>query len=143
MTKDMRPGMRSFLLADSAISAKVAGARIYPDKMPEGVNDISVVYNRISGRSGHHMGGRDGLAFARIQIDAWAPDKGDDLGADQALALADLIKDRIDGYSGVMGTGGDVVTVQGVFVLDEKEMFDASSKLHGMSRDYLFVFVEL
>lgn len=135
MTKDIRPALRAYLLADSGVAAVVA-TRIYPIKIPQGVNQSSIVYSRISGRGDYHMGGPSGLAMPHYQIDAWAPK------ADDATALANLIKDRIDGFRGVMGTGPAAVTVQGVFLIDEREDYDDTVKLHRMSRDYAIDFEE-
>lgn len=134
--KDVRVALRQFLLADTGIAAKVA-SRVFPLVMPQGTKETSIVYTRISGKSGHHMGGRDGLAFIRMQIDAWA------MSADEAAALADLVKDRLDGYRGVMGSGDASVTVQGVFFEDERENYDDAVKMSRMSRDYFIDFAEL
>ncbi len=135
MTKDIRPALRAFLLADTGIAA-VVGTRVYPIKIPQGVNAASIVYTRISGRGIYHMGGPSGLAMPRYQVEAWAPK------ADDATTLANLIKDRIDGFRGVMGAGAEAVTVQGVFLLDEREDYDDTAKLHRMSRDYAIDFEE-
>lgn len=135
MTKDIRPALRAFLLADAGIAA-VVGTRVYPIKIPQGVNAASIVYTRVSGRGDYHMAGPSGLAMPRFQIDAWAPT------GDAATALAALIKARIDGFRGVMGSGPAAVTVQGVFLLDEREDYDDTVKLHRMSRDYAIDFEE-
>ena len=134
--KDIRPALRAFLIADAPIAALVAD-RVYPNQIPQGVNATCVVYTRVSGRSGHYMGGRDGLAFTRFQIDAWAKDQ------DAAAALANRIKDRLDGFSGVMGEGDGAVTVQGAFFRDEREDYDDAARLHRMSRDYFLDHEEL
>lgn len=135
MTKDIRPALRTFLLADTGIAA-VVGTRVYPIKIPQGINQASIVYTRISGQGIYHMGGPSGLAMPRYQLDAWAPK------ADDATTLANLIKDRIDGFRGVMGSGPMAVTVQGVFLLDEREDYDDTVNLHRMSRDYAIDFEE-
>lgn len=133
--KDIRPALRAFLLADAGIAA-VVGTRVYPIKIPQGVNAASIVYTRISGAGDYHMAGPSGLAMPRYQLDSWAPT------ADAATALANLIKDRISGFRGVMGTGPIAVTVQGAFLLDEREDYDDTPKLHRMSRDYAIDFEE-
>lgn len=127
--KDIRPALRAFLLADPAVTTRISD-RVYPNVIPQGATSDCIVYTRMSGRSGHHMGGRDGLAFTRFQIDAWAKDQ------DAATELANLIKDRIDGFRGVMGAGDAAITVQGVFFQDEREDYDDAVKMHRMSRDY-------
>lgn len=127
--KDIRPALREFLLDDSDIAAIVL-TRVYPIKIPQAVNLASIVYTKISGQGSYHMQGPSGLARPRYQIDAWAP------SVDGATTLANLIKDRIDGYSGVMGSGGNAVTVQGAFCVDERESWDEIVKLYNVGRDY-------
>ncbi len=134
--KDVRPALREFLLADAGIAA-IVGTRVYPIKIPQGIKLASIVYSRISGAGDYHHGGPSGLAMPRYQIDAWAPT------GDAATILANLIKDRIDGYRGVMGSGGAAVTVQGVFMLDEREDYDDTVQMSRMSRDYAIDHEEL
>ncbi|MCR6734447.1 MAG: DUF3168 domain-containing protein [Afipia sp.] len=131
--KDIRPALRAFLLGDAGIVALVTTggiSRVYPIKLPQGTKTASIVYTRISGSSIYHMQGQSGLSMPRYQIDAWAPT------GDAATALANLIKDRLSGYRGVMGSGGAAVTVQGVFMLDEREDYDDAVSMSRMSRDY-------
>lgn len=138
--KDIRPALRAFLSGDTAIAAIVgsgSAARIYPVKLPQGTKTASIVYMRISGAGIYHMAGPSGLAMPRYQIDAWA------LTGDAATTLANLIKDRIDGFRGVMGTGPAAVTVQGVFMVDEREDYDDTVAMSRMSRDYFIDHEEL
>lgn len=135
--KDVRRALRSFLLGSTEIAAVVA-ARVYPIKLPQGTTAASIVYNRISGAGDYHMQGLSGFAKHRFQIDAWAPT------AEVASTLADLIRDRIDGYQGPMG--GDSpppIEVHGVFMVDQREDYDEAAGLHRMSRDFFIHFIEL
>lgn len=135
--KDIRPALRSFVLGSPEIAAVVV-ARMFPGKLPQGTTQASIVYNRVSGAGDYHMQGLSGFAKHRIQIDAWAPT------AEVASSLADLIRDRIDGYRGDMGSmSPPVVTVQGVFMVDQREDYDDAAKLYRMSRDYFIDFMEL
>lgn len=137
--KDIRPALRAFLLGDTAIAAAVGGAdgaRVYPVKLPQGTKAASIVYSRISARPDHTMAGPSGLARPRLQIDVWAPT------ANAATSLADLVKARLDGFAGLMGSGDDTVAVQGVFFADEREDFDDNAVLHRASKDYFFNFEE-
>ncbi|WP_441280508.1 tail completion protein gp17 [Tardiphaga sp. 862_B3_N1_1] len=135
--KDLRPALRAFLLGDAAISTAVGGARLFPIKMPQGTKVASIVYSRISGRGDHHMMGPSGLGRPRYQIDAWAP------SADAAVSLADLVKVRLDGFRGVMGSGQAAVVVQGVFLADEREDYDDTVTMNRLSRDYFIDFEEV
>lgn len=134
--KDLPRALRAFLLADAAIAARVAD-RVYPGKLPQGTVAESIVYNRISGAGDYAMDGLTGFAKHRLQIDAWSTT------ADGASSLADLIRDRIDGYRGPMGSGGNAVEVKGVFMLDQSEGYDDVAKLERMRRDYMITFGEL
>src|ERR1044072_9333300 len=95
--KDIRPALRSFLLGSAPIAAMVA-ARVYPIKLPQGTTGASIVYTRVSGQGDYHLHALSRFASHRFQIDAWSPT------ADGATSLADLIRDRIDGYRGDMGS---------------------------------------
>ena len=123
---DLRPGLRAYLLADAAISTAVGGSRIFPVMMPQGERGASIVYTRVSGIGDHHMQGASGLSRPRYQIDAYA------VLHDDANALADLVKLRLDGYQGLMGA----VMVQGCFFENERDDYQADVDLHRVSRDY-------
>lgn len=135
--RDIRAALVKFILDDVGINSAVGGTRVYPTKIPQGVKATCIVYTLVSGQSGHHMEGRDGLARIRLQIDAWSP------SGDTAANLANLIKDRLDGFSGVMGQGDSAVNVQAVFFLDERESYDDGAQMSRMGRDYAFHFEEL
>ena len=134
--KDLRPALRAFLLADAAISTAVGAGRIYPMLLPQGQASDSIVYSRISAQNELHNAGPDGLARPRMQIDCWSKT------ANGATALSLLVKDRIEGYRGVMGSGGDAVTVQGVIPDNEREDYDDTAKMFRVSLDYFIWYVE-
>jgi len=134
--KDIRKALRSFLLADAAIVAVVVD-RVYALRIPQGVKASSIVVTRVSGPGDYHLSGPSGLINARIQIDAWA------ITADAAATLANLVKDRIDGYRGTMGTGGNIITVHGVFVADLREDYDDEAELYRSGRDFFVHHLEL
>jgi hypothetical protein len=124
-------GLRTFLLVDPGIAA-VVGTRVYPVVLPQGLAQPAIRLTLISGQRVHASPqGGSMLSGPRIQLDAWAPSYA------SAYALAELIRKRINGYRGLM----DAVPVQGVFFADERDGFDAESKLYFVSRDY-FVFFE-
>lgn len=130
--KDLRPELRTFLLADAALLAAVA-SRVYLIKLPQGTTADSIVYNRISGAGDYVMSGLSGFTQHRYQIDAWSQ-TGD--GAD---TLANLIRDRLDGYKGTMGT----IKVHGVRMVEQREDYDDTAKLYRVSRDFMIAFAEL
>jgi hypothetical protein len=133
--KDIRPALSAFLLGDAAIATAV-GTRVYPQFLPQNTTVASIVYQKISDVGNHSLSGPTRLARPRFQIDAWAPTNNG------ANALALLIKERLDGYQGVMGSGGDAVDVQGVFYENARELYDESAKLHRVSADYFIAYDE-
>lgn len=138
--KDIRPGLFAFLAADASIAAVVTEggiSRIFPVVLPQGVAKASIVYTKISGEGDYTMRGPTGYARPRFQIDAWAPT------IDAASTLANAIKDRLDGYSGVMGSGANEVVVQGVFIAGEHEDYDDIVRMYSVGRDYFIHFGEL
>lgn len=134
--KDLGPGLREFLLASAPIAAVVM-ARVFPERMPQNTRATSIVYQRISGAFSYTTAGPSGLVGPRYQIDAWA------VSGDDALALANLIKERIDGYRGLMGTGGNAVDVRGVFLADDRSDYDDQVQMNRVSRDYFVHYAEL
>ena len=133
--KDIRPALSAFLLGDSAISTAV-GTRVYPQFLPQNTQSDSIVYQKVSDVGDHTLEGPTGLARPRMQIDAWSRTNNG------ANALALLIKERLDGYQGTMGAGGDQVTVQGVFFESARDLYDDSAKLHRVSADYFIAYDE-
>lgn len=134
--KDVRKAIRAFLLADAPIVAVVVN-RVYALKIPQGITSPSIVQTRISGPGDYHLQGPSGLISLRVQLDAWAGT------ADAAASLANLVKDRLDGYRGTMGTGGDAVTVHGVFVADLREDYDDEAQLYRSGRDFFIHHLDL
>lgn len=134
--KDIRKGLRAFLLANSAVSSLVGGARIFPIKMPQGETGTSIVFNEISGAGDHHNQGPSGLVSVRMQIAAWATT------ADAAHALFLAVKECLDGYSGVMGSGANEVSVQGVFIDNWRDIDDTVANLRGKVADFILWYAE-
>jgi hypothetical protein len=137
--KDIRPALRAFLVADAAIEALVktgSTTRIYPVKMPQGITATSLVYNVISGDTGLHNEGSDGLASVRMQLTAWAQT------ADAAQDLFLAVKERLHGYAGAMGSGGAAANVQLARIDTWRDLEDTVAKLIGKSADYFIAFDE-
>lgn len=134
--KDIRPGLFAFLAADASIAAVVTEggiSRIYPIMLPQGVRQASIVYTKISGEGDYTLRGPTGYAQPRFQIDAWAPGPS----PDAAVALANRVKDALDGFTGAIGTGENAVFVQGIFVAGEREDYDDATEMFRVSRDYI------
>jgi len=124
---DIRSALRLHLLANSNVSPIIDGTRMYPVVLPQGVTEPSIVYHLVSGIGDHTMQGPSGLNRPRLQLDAYAQ------SYDDAVELADLVKEALDGYSGLMS----IVPVQGAFFDTEREDYQSDVKLYRVSRDYL------
>lgn len=137
--KDIRLALRDYLLDDATIAAAV-GQRVVPVRIPQGVTQPTIVYNRISGNSDYHSQGSSGLVTTRIQIDAWAKTHN------EAVRVADLVKDRIGGLRGTVDFGSvspaDDIVIHGVFHESEREDFDDGVDMYRMSRDYTVWYAE-
>jgi Protein of unknown function (DUF3168) len=141
--KDIRGALRTFLLADAAINAIVTTAgvsRIYPGILPQGITATSIVQNLVSELSNIAMDGPTHLGQARVQLDCWA------LTQDAAVALANLVMDRLNGHRGIIAFGGnspqDEIVVKGVFHDQGLDDYDSVAKMHRRSRDYLIHYSE-
>lgn len=136
---NVRAALRHYLLADGGI-AGIVGTRVFPIKLPQGEIRPSIVYTRISDAGDHHMGGASGLGRPRIQVDSWAQTY------DVAAALADSVKERIDGFRGSIqwdeNSPGNSVPVQGVFFEGSRDLYDETAKLHRVSQDYFIAYEE-
>ena len=123
--------LRTFLLADSGIAAAVE-SRVYPIRLPQAPGMPAVTYFKVSGLRHYGTAGPEGLSRPRIQIDCWARTYA------AALSVAELVRQRLEGYSGAMGSA----TIQGVFFENEQEFFEAEPELYRVSRDYMVFFEE-
>lgn len=122
--------LRTFLIADATITGLVV-QRVYPNALPQNPTYPAITYNQVSGVRVRNLKGPSGTAQPRISINAWASTY---LGA---RSLADAIRQRIDGYSGLMGS-----TVVGNVILDnEIDFFEDQVLVHRVLQDY-FIFNE-
>lgn len=91
-------------------SLALAGGRIYQDSLPQSVTGRpAIVVQEVSGASGHHQAGADGIVEARVQVDVWARDK------DHAADLREALRLLLDGYPrGTIGADGEDLAVEGI-----------------------------
>ena len=102
--------LRDYLLADSTITALV-GQRVYVEELPQNSPLPAITFLRVNVDHDHDLEGETGLATARFQIDSWADSPLN------ALALAERVRLRLDGYQGTMGS----TTVQSILLDAERE----------------------
>lgn len=128
-------GLATYLGSKSAITDLVS-TRIFPQVAPQGVTEPFVVYTRISGANGHHMGGADGLQQSRYQFDAYG-------SYAQVKSIEDAIRQALDGYRGAMGSE----IVQTCHLMDARDLYDAPADgsqfgTHRVSMDFFIAYVE-
>lgn len=140
MIIDPRPALRALMIDDMAV-ATLAGERIYPLRAKQGETRPQVVYQRISSIPEHTLDGPVDLATVRYQIDGWAQ------GIDDAVALADALRFKLDGFSGEVSYGSEspqaVVAFKGIF-FDGRDFedYDEVAKMYRASRSYLVNYIE-
>lgn len=130
------PGLHTFLLADSNISTRVGGERIYPVEIPQKPTFPLIRYSHISGSRVVSTTADLGLSSPRIQIDAWARTYK------EAAELADLILARLSAHQGYFKEDAtpQSVFVQGAFMDNERDGFEPETKAYFFSRDYFIHF---
>lgn len=110
--------LRAHLAGDGSIAALV-GSRIYPIRLPQPkkdqVNLPAIVYQRISGFRFKHLRGGEALARPRYQVDCWAQTH------DQATTLGNLVRQRLNGFSGTWTDMDSPETVVSIVILFETE----------------------
>jgi len=125
--KDIRPALRTYLLADPTINGLVGGYRIHHLRLPQDQVDPSVVYTKISEFGDYNQKGDSNISQMRMQIDAWAQN------SDAATELANAVFDRLSGANTIM----DTVRLFGSFVDSGRDDYDDVTFLYRSSRDYL------
>lgn len=82
---------------DSGISA-IVGDKVYPLVASGDDSPPYITFQLITRRHEHDLGAASGLARTRIQVNCW------ESTAALAEALADTVRESLDGFSGTMGT---------------------------------------
>lgn len=89
--------LRAHLVADSGFSAITTRVRLYRSEQSD--TEPRMVIHQISGDHKHHMTAATGKAIARIQLDCYGTSP---VGAE---ALAEVVRQALDGFRGVMNSG--------------------------------------
>lgn len=132
----IKAGLYSFLTGSTPIAA-VVGTRVYPMLVPQGAAYPAITYQIVSNNHIRSHGGSSQLAYVRVQINSWAAT------AAAADSLQELIRNRMDGYAGTMGS----VTVQSCFLDGERDAFepspgDEADRIYGYRQDFTIAYTE-
>lgn len=106
----------SHLSTSTPLSALV-GTQIYPagDVSPDATRPY-VLYEMVTDDKVPYLGGFSGHTFKLFQFSVIA------LTQISAIAIAEAIRNRMDGFRGLMGTGGSQVRVQDVRHVDSGDL---------------------
>jgi Protein of unknown function (DUF3168) len=129
--KDIRPALRTYLLADPTISGLVGGVRIHNVRLPQNQVEPSIVYVKVSETGDYHMAGDSGLGQVRMQIDSWAQN-----GA-AATELANAVYDRLSGAKTLIDYDSETLVMKGAFLENGRDDYDEVSQLYRSSRDFI------
>lgn len=121
------------LLSTTATVTALAGTRIYPNVLPQGSTLPALVYSKVSGARIQHLQGPAGRARSRVTIVCW----GTTYAA--AKGLADVVRRALDGYQGIISSGGSPVeTMQTtILIANEIDDFDDSTKFFRDILDFI------
>jgi len=125
--------LQARLVADSGISAITTRIRLSRSEQSDALP--RVVVHKISSQHEHHMLAATGKATARVQIDCYA---NSPVSAD---ALAEAVRQALDGFRGTMNSG---VFVSMCHLDNERTTYDAplegghaSGGVDGVQLDYM------
>jgi len=116
--------IRSILIADTTV--KAITTRCYPGVIPQSPTYPLIVYYKVTGMRDHHLQGPSGLAHPRFQVEAWATTY------DAAKALANAIREALDGYSGTQGT----VVIGSILIESERDVYEDAVSCHRVIMDF-------
>jgi len=93
-------------LKDDATIAGLVSTRIRLSRADQRDTIPYITINRLSGSRFHNATAASGMAIPTFQIDCW--------GATPilAIAVADAVREAIDGFKGTMGSGGNTANVR-------------------------------
>lgn len=97
-------GLYSYLSAQTNLTDLIGegvNVGLFPNYLPVGASLPLVTYNRMGSSHGKFLNGAIGQAEARFQLDCYA---SDDTGYSAVKNIADVLRLKLDGYRGWMGT---------------------------------------
>ena len=121
------------LVAELAAAGTTAGARIYPQPLPQQATLPAITYLRVSTLREHTLTSPDHLPAVRFQLDCWA----DTLA--ETLTLKEEVRVALDGFnadSGLMGGAGGVV-VQACHLDNERAVWSPLPNRYQATLDFI------
>ena len=124
-------GLRTLLLADSAISALI-GTRMHGVILPQKPTMPAIVMTDITAKDEYDTEGATDLSWGRFQFDSWAETLAG------ARTLGKAVKNKLSGFSGTAGSE----TISGAFINNKQDLYDPETKNHRMSMDFIIWYKE-
>lgn len=106
-------GLKTLLLAQSSVTDLV-GQNIFVTSASQGTPQPYIVIDRMSGEKFKGLGGYLGTKRAEIDIECWHNTPGD------ATALADIVSDFLDDFTGAAGSATILESTQ----VDDADNYD-------------------
>lgn len=103
----MDDALYAHLLADTDVNGVVSG-RIFKKRARTGETLPYIVFHIIGGDHVSDMGDPSGLLFRRAQVNSYSTTYAG------AWALAEYVRDALQGLSGTLGSGADTLAVQNI-----------------------------
>lgn len=128
----LETGLVALLNSSAAVTA-INGGRIYPLLIPANSALPCVTYQLISTVPEYCNDGPTGFTKSRIQVDTWANDYLD------AKNLANAVRQTLDGYSGTLPDGTQVLSIMRDNATD---LNDEDSRLMRVQTDWLVLFAQ-
>lgn len=116
-------------LRSHIVTAVSIGGRMYPETLPQMPTLPAITYQVISEWRRPTMHGTDALPRTRVQVDCWAKTSL------EARAIADAVKDAVDGFQGLMGSPG--AEIGAIFAANSFSSYDPEAKMYRVSRDFV------
>ncbi|MDQ7019615.1 MAG: DUF3168 domain-containing protein [Robiginitomaculum sp.] len=113
-------------------AATALSDRIYPLQIPAGAAFPNAVVQRIATRRDATLGGPNGVARVRVQVDIFAKTQL------QARALADAVRGLLDGFAGTQSG----VVVQDSLLENEHDLFDEQTGIYRTILEFQIRFEE-
>lgn len=116
----IRSALFSYLSGKTGVTAIVGTSpvRLYPLARPQGGELPAMTYARVTGGHDHNLTAASGTAIPTFELDCFAETYA------EADALAEAIRQVMQGFSGSFGTGGNAVAVKAVLLDDESDGYD-------------------
>jgi len=118
--------LRNMLLANTDLSNKVGGKRVYILKLPQNPTYPAIVYFKVSNPRHHDLD----VAYPRFQFSVFAKT------FKEAKEVADLIRFVLQREKGV---SGGIPIIQGVY-LNETDLYENDTQLYHIASDYKIIY---